>query len=139
MAVRPIGHPPYFLSRPRRFGKSLLLVYTPFDVLLLFQERQFRPWWFETATPTVLVDVLTERHTDLPRLGDWPAPLGYSSGPSRWPGWTPWTLAGPVQATKLIAGSISGMTRSRTDLPCQPPTTASRRPHDPPESERPSP
>ncbi len=26
-------------------------VYNPFDVLLLFQERQFRPWWFETGTP----------------------------------------------------------------------------------------
>ncbi|WP_295887192.1 ATP-binding protein [uncultured Thiohalocapsa sp.] len=43
-------------------------VYNPFDLLLLFQEREFRPWWFETATPTFLVDVLTERHTDLPRL-----------------------------------------------------------------------
>ncbi|MDX1572004.1 MAG: AAA family ATPase, partial [Xanthomonadales bacterium] len=44
-------------------------VYNPFDVLLLFQERQFRPWWFETATPTFLVDLLTERHTWLPQLG----------------------------------------------------------------------
>jgi hypothetical protein len=43
-------------------------VYNPFDVLLLFEKRQFRPWWFETATPTFLVDVLTERHTDVPRL-----------------------------------------------------------------------
>jgi hypothetical protein len=38
-------------------------VYNPFDVLLLFQKRQFRPWWFETGTPTFLVDVLTERGT----------------------------------------------------------------------------
>jgi len=30
-------------------------------VLLLFDARQFRPWWFETGTPTFLVDVLTER------------------------------------------------------------------------------
>ncbi len=44
-------------------------VYNPFDVLLLFQKRQFRPWWFETATPTFLVDVLTERRVWLPRLG----------------------------------------------------------------------
>ena len=29
-------------------------VYNPFDVLLLFQKRQFRAWWFETATPTFL-------------------------------------------------------------------------------------
>ena len=44
-------------------------VYNPFDVLLLFEERQFRPWWFETGTPTFLVDLLTERETWLPRLG----------------------------------------------------------------------
>jgi hypothetical protein len=43
-------------------------VYNPFDVLLLFDKRLFRPWWFETATPTFLVDVLTERQTYLPRL-----------------------------------------------------------------------
>ncbi|MFB1485761.1 MULTISPECIES: AAA family ATPase [unclassified Thiocapsa] len=44
-------------------------VYNPFDVLLLFHKRQFRPWWFETGTPTFLVDLLTERETWLPRLG----------------------------------------------------------------------
>ncbi len=43
-------------------------VYNPFDLLLLFQERLFRPWWFETATPTFLVDLLTERQTFLPDL-----------------------------------------------------------------------
>ena len=36
-------------------------VYNPFDLLLLFDKRQFRPYWFETGTPTFLVDVLTER------------------------------------------------------------------------------
>ncbi|NEX18972.1 ATP-binding protein [Thiorhodococcus mannitoliphagus] len=44
-------------------------VYNPFDVLLLFQERQFRPWWFETATPTFLIDLLVQRQVFLPRLG----------------------------------------------------------------------
>jgi hypothetical protein len=44
-------------------------VYNPFDVLLLFQKRQFRPWWFETATPTFLVDLLLERQVFLPQLG----------------------------------------------------------------------
>jgi len=44
-------------------------VYNPFDVLLLFDKRQFRPWWFETATPTFLVDLLTQRLTWLPALG----------------------------------------------------------------------
>ena len=35
-------------------------VYNPFDVLLLFDERQFKPWWFETGTPTFLVETLME-------------------------------------------------------------------------------
>jgi hypothetical protein len=41
-------------------------VYNPFDLLLLFEKRLFRPWWLETATPTFLVDLLTERQTFLP-------------------------------------------------------------------------
>jgi hypothetical protein len=44
-------------------------VYNPFDLLLLFEKRQIRPWWFETGTPTFLIDLLAERHTWLPRLG----------------------------------------------------------------------
>jgi hypothetical protein len=43
-------------------------VYNPFDLLLLFQKRDFRPYWFETGTPTFLVDVLSERKTFLPDL-----------------------------------------------------------------------
>jgi len=43
-------------------------VYNPFDVLLLFRERQFRPWWFETGTPTFLVEVLTDRGYFTPDL-----------------------------------------------------------------------
>jgi hypothetical protein len=43
-------------------------VYNPFDLLLLFQERVFRPYWFETGTPTFLIDVLTERRFFTPRL-----------------------------------------------------------------------
>ncbi|MBK5931710.1 ATP-binding protein [Halochromatium salexigens] len=44
-------------------------VYNPFDLLLLFDARQFRPWWFETGSPTFLVDLLTQRQTFLPDLG----------------------------------------------------------------------
>ncbi|MDR1646631.1 MAG: ATP-binding protein, partial [Zoogloeaceae bacterium] len=43
-------------------------VYNPFDLLLLFQKRVFRPFWFETGTPTFLVDMLTERKVYLPAL-----------------------------------------------------------------------
>ena len=44
-------------------------VYNPFDVLLLFQERKFKPYWFETGTPTFLVELLCSRQTWLPDLG----------------------------------------------------------------------
>lgn len=43
-------------------------VYNPFDLLLLFRERDFRPYWFETGTPTFLVDMLAERQVFLPDL-----------------------------------------------------------------------
>jgi hypothetical protein len=44
-------------------------VYNPFDLLLLFDKRQFRSWWFETGTPSFLIKLLTERETWLPALG----------------------------------------------------------------------
>ena len=44
-------------------------VYNPFDLLLLFDRRQFRPWWFETATPGFLIDLLVEREVFVPTLG----------------------------------------------------------------------
>ncbi|NCC30355.1 MAG: hypothetical protein EOM22_19915, partial [Gammaproteobacteria bacterium] len=43
-------------------------VYNPFDLLLLFDARDFRTWWFETGTPTFLVELLTERGFFTPRL-----------------------------------------------------------------------
>ena len=36
-------------------------VYNPFDILLLFDTREFAPHWFETATPTFLIDTLFRR------------------------------------------------------------------------------
>jgi len=49
-----------------RWGQTS--VYNPFDVLLLFQSREFRSWWFETGTPTFLVNWLRERRFYTPRL-----------------------------------------------------------------------
>lgn len=43
-------------------------VYNPFDLLLLFKNRQFKSYWFETGTPTFLVDILTQQHFYLPDL-----------------------------------------------------------------------
>ena len=36
-------------------------VYNPFDILLLFDSRRFKAHWFETGTPTFLVETLLER------------------------------------------------------------------------------
>ena len=36
-------------------------VYNPFDILLLFRERLFRSYWFETGTPTFLVETLLRK------------------------------------------------------------------------------
>ena len=37
-------------------------VYNPFDILLLFRNREFAAYWFETGTPTFLVETLVQRH-----------------------------------------------------------------------------
>ena len=49
-------------------GEETTSVYNPFDVLLLLQKRTFEPYWFETATPTFLVDILKQRGVFTPRL-----------------------------------------------------------------------
>ena len=36
-------------------------VYNPFDILLLFRRRRFGAWWFETATPSFLIETLARR------------------------------------------------------------------------------
>jgi hypothetical protein len=43
-------------------------VYNPFDLLLLFDFREFKPYWFETGTPTFLVKLLTDRKQFTPDL-----------------------------------------------------------------------
>ncbi|MCG5549129.1 ATP-binding protein [Halorhodospira halochloris] len=43
-------------------------IYNPFDILLLLQKRRFAPYWFESATPTFLVELLVERGIFTPRL-----------------------------------------------------------------------
>ena len=36
-------------------------VYNPFDILLLFDTREFDAYWFETGTPSFLIETLVER------------------------------------------------------------------------------
>ncbi len=49
-------------------------VYNPFDLLLLFRNREFRPWWFETGTPTFLIKLLSQRQQFTPDLARIMAP-----------------------------------------------------------------
>lgn len=43
-------------------------VYNPFDVLLLLKNREFKNYWFETGTPTFLIDLLREKQFFMPDL-----------------------------------------------------------------------
>lgn len=49
-------------------GQDVTSVYNPFDVLLLLQEQRIGAYWFETATPTFLIDILKERGVFTPSL-----------------------------------------------------------------------
>ncbi|HEK25199.1 MAG: AAA family ATPase [Hydrogenobaculum sp.] len=43
-------------------------VYNPFDILLLFAEKSFKPYWFETGTPSFLMRLLKNRKFYIPNL-----------------------------------------------------------------------
>ena len=45
-------------------------VYNPFDILLLFRSREFKAHWFETGSPTFLIDTLLERRVSSVDLED---------------------------------------------------------------------
>ena len=46
-------------------------VYNPFDVLLYLDNREFKPYWFETGTPTFLIELLRQRHFVIPEADDY--------------------------------------------------------------------
>ena len=43
-------------------------VYNPFDMLLLLDTHEYSNWWFETGTPTFLIDFLLEKRVPWHRL-----------------------------------------------------------------------
>ena len=45
-------------------------VYNPFDILLLFDSREFKAYWFETGTPKFLVETLFKRRVSSLTLGE---------------------------------------------------------------------
>lgn len=79
-----------FLSRPRRFGKSLLAstmesfflgdkelftklsvgVYNPYSLLTAFEQRKLGYYWFETGTPTFLIKSLQHYKFNITTIDD---------------------------------------------------------------------
>ena len=45
-------------------------VYNPLDILLLLDRREFGAWWFETGTPSFLVETLFKRRVSSLALGE---------------------------------------------------------------------
>jgi len=43
-------------------------VYNPFDILFYLSERKFKSYWFETGTPTFLLDLIKEQKYFIPQL-----------------------------------------------------------------------
>jgi len=51
-----------------RFSARDIKVYNPFSVLSSLKQRNFGNYWFETGTPTFLVNLLRERESRLPDI-----------------------------------------------------------------------
>lgn len=43
-------------------------VYNPYDVLLFLSEKKYQCYWFETGTPSFLLDLIKERNFFIPKL-----------------------------------------------------------------------
>ncbi len=51
-----------------RFSQHQTTVYNPFSTMLLFEKFSFRNYWFESGTPTFLIDLIKTRDYDLTRF-----------------------------------------------------------------------
>jgi hypothetical protein len=43
-------------------------LYNPYDVLLFLWEKRYKPYWFETGTPTFLLNLIRDKHFHTPIL-----------------------------------------------------------------------
>lgn len=50
------------------FTHNSIGIYNPFSLLNTFKYKEFSDYWFETGTPTYLVDLLKKHHYDLHRM-----------------------------------------------------------------------
>ena len=46
-------------------GKNL---YNPYDILLFLKNKEFKPYWFRTGTPTFLLELIEEKKYHIPEL-----------------------------------------------------------------------
>ncbi len=51
-----------------RFSEKEIKVYNPFSILCAFDEKKLKNYWFETGTPTFLVNLLKETGWYLPKI-----------------------------------------------------------------------
>ncbi len=51
-----------------RFSKRDVKIYNPFSILRVFYSLEFNNYWFETGTPTFLVNLLKQEDYNLPEL-----------------------------------------------------------------------
>ncbi len=62
------------LTRIRRwyngyqFSIKPVKVYNPFSLLLLFKQREFKNYWFETGTPSFLINLIKKHDYDIPAI-----------------------------------------------------------------------
>ena len=52
------------------FTHNSIGMYNPFSLLNAFDRKEFGSYWFETGTPTYLVELLKKHHYDLERMAD---------------------------------------------------------------------
>lgn len=50
------------------FSENTVGIYNPFSLLNTFAKKKFGSYWFETSTPTYLVELLKKHHYDLYRM-----------------------------------------------------------------------
>ena len=90
-------------------------LYNPFDILLLFRNREFDAWWFGTGTPAFLVDTLLQR-----RGGEWLMRRSVRKNNARESSARTWSISGVpicVDCGYLCLGSEINWIRPRSAAP----------------------
>ncbi|SLM31879.1 conserved hypothetical protein [Desulfamplus magnetovallimortis] len=51
-----------------RFSETDIKVYNPFSVLRAFDEQALKPYWFETGTPSFLINLINRKNWNIPEI-----------------------------------------------------------------------